>query len=84
MGLVPLGTGNLLARNLGIDITDPVAASYDVLSGTDTKVDVVKATLDHAETESSLPGDGRTWLRRRDHGQHRRRTQGPRGLARVR
>ena len=36
MGLVPLGTGNLLARNLGIDITDPVAASYDVLSGTDS------------------------------------------------
>ena len=51
MGLVPLGTGNLLARNLGVDITDPVAASYDVLSGTDTKVDVVKARLDHAEEE---------------------------------
>jgi diacylglycerol kinase family enzyme len=51
MGLVPMGTGNLLARNLGIDITDPVAASYDVLTGTDAKVDVVKATLDHAEEE---------------------------------
>lgn len=51
MGLVPLGTGNLLARNLGVDITDPVASSYDVLSGTDTKVDVVKARLDHAEEE---------------------------------
>ena len=51
MGLVPLGTGNLLARNLGVDITDPVAASYDALSGTDAKVDVVKARLDHAEEE---------------------------------
>ncbi len=51
MGLVPLGTGNLLARNLGVDITDPVAASYDALSGTDVKVDVVKARLDHAEEE---------------------------------
>ena len=26
MGLVPLGTGNLLARNVGVDITDPVGA----------------------------------------------------------
>jgi diacylglycerol kinase (ATP) len=51
MGLVPLGTGNLLARNLGIDITDPVAASYDVLNGTDAKVDVVKASLDDAEDQ---------------------------------
>ncbi len=51
MGLVPLGTGNLLARNLGIDITDPVAASRGVLNGTDAKVDVVKAALDHAEDE---------------------------------
>ncbi|WP_427135396.1 diacylglycerol/lipid kinase family protein [Pseudarthrobacter sp. S9] len=51
MGIVPLGTGNLLARNLGIDITDPVAASHDVLTGTDTKVDVVKASLDHAEVQ---------------------------------
>lgn len=51
MGLVPLGTGNLLARNLGIDITDPVAASYDILNGTDAKVDVVKASLDHAEEQ---------------------------------
>ncbi|MET4097216.1 diacylglycerol kinase family protein [Arthrobacter sp. UYCu712] len=51
MGLVPLGTGNLLARNLGIDITDPVAASHDILNGTDAAVDVVKASLDHAEDE---------------------------------
>jgi diacylglycerol kinase family enzyme len=51
MGLVPLGTGNLLARNLGVDITDPVAASYDVLSGSDRSVDVVKATLDGSDDE---------------------------------
>ncbi|MGY2744587.1 diacylglycerol/lipid kinase family protein [Arthrobacter sp. UYCu723] len=51
MGLVPMGTGNLLARNLGIDITDPVAASHDILTGTDAKVDVVKASLDHSEDE---------------------------------
>lgn len=48
MGLVPLGTGNLLARNLDIDITDPMAASRGVLTGTDRKVDVVSATLDRS------------------------------------
>jgi len=51
MGLVPMGTGNLLARNVGVDITDPVAASHDVLAGSDIKVDVVKARLDHGEDE---------------------------------
>ncbi len=51
MGLVPMGTGNLLARNMNVDITDPVAASYDILNGADVKVDVVKATLDHSQDE---------------------------------
>lgn len=46
LGLVPLGTGNLLARNLGINITDPVAAAYDVLNGTERTVDVVRTNLD--------------------------------------
>ncbi|MHA7223910.1 diacylglycerol/lipid kinase family protein [Arthrobacter sp. RHLT1-20] len=51
MGLVPLGTGNLLARNLGIGIMDPLSASRDVLNGTDAAVDVLKAVLDHSEDE---------------------------------
>jgi diacylglycerol kinase (ATP) len=51
LGLVPLGTGNLLARNLGVDITDPVSAAFDVLNGTERTVDVVKAKLDHADDE---------------------------------
>ena len=51
MGLVPLGTGNLLARNLGVDITDPVSACYDVLNGSDKAIDVVKARLDHSDDE---------------------------------
>lgn len=51
MGLVPLGTGNLLARNLGVDITDPVSACYDVLNGSERAIDVVKATLDHSDEE---------------------------------
>lgn len=51
LGLVPLGTGNLLARNLGVDITDPVSAAFDVLNGTERTVDVVKAKLDHSDDE---------------------------------
>ena len=51
LGLVPLGTGNLLARNLGVNITDPVSAAFDVLNGTERTVDVVKAKLDHSDDE---------------------------------
>ena len=51
LGLVPLGTGNLLARNLGVNITDPVAACYDVLNGSEKAIDVVKARLNHAGEE---------------------------------
>jgi diacylglycerol kinase family enzyme len=51
IGLVPLGTGNLLARNLGVDITDAVSACYDVLTGRDRSIDVVKATLDRSDDE---------------------------------
>ncbi|MGA7205385.1 MAG: diacylglycerol kinase family protein [Specibacter sp.] len=49
MGLLPLGTGNLLARNLGIGLSDPLSAARDVLNGTNTAIDVVNATLDHAQ-----------------------------------
>lgn len=49
LGLVPLGTGNLLARNLGVDITDPVSACFDVLNGSEKSIDVVKATFDRAD-----------------------------------
>lgn len=51
MGLMPLGTGNLLARNLGLDVTDPLNAAQSVLSGSETKIDVVKAVLDHGKQE---------------------------------
>lgn len=54
MGLVPLGTGNLLARNLGVDISDPVSACYDVINGTERAIDVVKARLDHSDTEQAF------------------------------
>lgn len=51
MGLVPLGTGNLLARNLGIDVTDPLNAAKDSLNGSEAKIDVVRAVIDHGRHE---------------------------------
>lgn len=51
MGLVPLGTGNLLARNLSLDVEDPLSAAQGVLDGAETKIDVVRAVVDHAEQE---------------------------------
>ena len=52
LGLVPLGTGNLLARNMGIDISDPVSAAYDVLNGTERRVDVIRCRLNRSEEEN--------------------------------
>lgn len=51
LGLVPLGTGNLLARNMGVDISDPVSAAYDVLNGTERSVDVIRCRLNRSEEE---------------------------------
>jgi diacylglycerol kinase (ATP) len=52
LGLIPLGTGNLLARNMGVDISDPVSAAYDVLNGTERTVDVVRSSFDHSGDEN--------------------------------
>ena len=84
MGLVPLGTGNLLARNLGVDITDPVSACYDVLNGSEQGHRRRQGPAEPLRRRAGVPGDGRTRLRRRHHGRHRRCAEGPHGVAGVR
>jgi len=49
LGLLPLGTGNLLARNLDIGINDPRSAVLDALNGTERRIDVVHIYVDHAQ-----------------------------------
>lgn len=53
MGLVPLGTGNLLARNLGVSLGDPtrsVAAAFD---GTTRSIDVGRVEVEYPSGERS-------------------------------
>ncbi len=66
MGLVPVGTGNLLARNLDIPIGDPLGALQIALDGTDRTIDVGWLRVlrresdvddDIAEAADDLPDD---------------------------
>lgn len=54
MGLIPLGTGNLLARNLDMDVNDLTAAGIGVLNGGPRKIDVVRVVSDDEEEKIFL------------------------------
>ncbi|HEY3894621.1 MAG TPA: diacylglycerol kinase family protein [Pseudonocardiaceae bacterium] len=51
LGLVPAGTGNLLARNLAIGLNDTVRATRIALSGKDRAIDVGRVFLDDRVAE---------------------------------
>ena len=82
VGVVPAGTGNLLARNLALPLY--LNAAIDVaLNGQDRAIDLVRVTGDGIERGRALPRDGRHGLRRRDHGGRQRAAQGEGRLARL-
>lgn len=54
MGLLPGGTGNLLARNLGLPI-DSVDDAFEVAcTGRNKKIDILRITADHGAPEVGL------------------------------
>lgn len=53
MGILPMGTGNLFARNLDLPMNDAAALMRTVLEGVDRAVDV-----GHMEVERAFPGHG--------------------------
>jgi len=53
MGLVPMGTGNLLARNLDIPLSDPRSAIRIALTGRNRTIDVGWLALDGPDQDSA-------------------------------
>jgi diacylglycerol kinase (ATP) len=51
MGLIPAGTGNLLARTIGTPLGGIAAAARVALSGDDRKIDVGRVTVDGEDHE---------------------------------
>ena len=82
VGIVPAGTGNLLARNLAIPLF--LRSAIDVaLNGQDRAIDLVEVERRRLRGHP-LHGDGRHGPRRRDHGGRQRGHQAPGRLDRLR
>ena len=56
LGVIPLGTGNLLARNLGLPVTDLPASVRSALHGDQRPIDMGTLTLENAVTGESSRG----------------------------
>jgi diacylglycerol kinase family enzyme len=56
LGIIPLGTGNLLARNLGLPLTDVRASVRVAMQGDDSVIDVGVAELTRADGTSTDHG----------------------------
>ncbi|MFZ3452067.1 diacylglycerol/lipid kinase family protein [Arthrobacter sp. 7Tela_A1] len=50
MGLIPLGTGNLLARNLGLPLNDLAGSVQAALHGSERRIDMGRLVLENART----------------------------------
>ena len=55
LGIIPLGTGNLLARNLRLPITDIAACINIALNGTHQLVDAIDMSAESAEGRRYQP-----------------------------
>jgi diacylglycerol kinase family enzyme len=55
MGILPMGTGNILARNLDLPLTDTKAGLRGILDGEDKRIDVGWLELDRDNGRTSKP-----------------------------
>ncbi|WP_241157604.1 diacylglycerol kinase family protein [Schaalia sp. ZJ1691] len=66
MGIIPVGTGNLLARNLALPIDDVPAAVRVALGPDHRMLDIGWVRVDEVEDEAELPPEGRLVLQARE------------------
>ena len=78
MGVVPLGTGNLLARNIHLDLDDLHGSVHTALFGQERSIDTAGRGVENSRTgdhRAHVPGDGRYRHGRGGGGRHQRRAE---------
>lgn len=58
MGIIPVGTGNLLARNIGLPVDDLAASVATALGENHRSVDLAWLRVEDVEEASELPAEG--------------------------